>query len=445
MVSAWRQDVPRAGRRSCKKDISVRFYAECCVGGGLSGRTHREVEHDKLKERRGGWGCESGVTSPKILGSVGGRVWASASVSRAYCFCGGAVLTALALCELRQRACEPPEWKARNTDAPGTAPSLSSANSTSSPAKFFLLVPVHLDAFFEPRPPLPSFFFSLTLGGFGSPSSDPGLPLRTGSACSAFRFPPTRFPAELPLRCKAPRPERPIPPQTTHTLPSHAHQKGATQGTTMCMNMGCLYFMRCEQSMIRGVPLIDNNNVRAVKEQCSTSSRQTTMNILDSILPVLRVAQAAAAGNPVPGLEGAITGVVALAEMVSTMKGNTADLPELDKRLKRLTDIDTVGCSDNLKQRLNKLKENLEPIPTRLTSLEKKSKIKQFWKGKKYGNEIQDIKAFIESHLQDFTHFYQNFGGSNVHKRTSLQLIGWIHLSKEWNQKWSRLIKKFKK
>jgi hypothetical protein len=39
------------------------------------------------------------------------------------------------------------------------------------------------------------------------------------------------------------------------------------------------------------------------------------------------------------------------------MKGNKADLPELDKRLKRLTDIDIVGCSDNLKQRLDELKE----------------------------------------------------------------------------------------
>ncbi|KAJ7235428.1 hypothetical protein C8J57DRAFT_1479609 [Mycena rebaudengoi] len=98
------------------------------------------------------------------------------------------------------------------------------------------------------------------------------------------------------------------------------------------------------------------------------------MNILDNILPMLRVAQAAAAGNPVPGLEGAITGVVALAEMVSTMKGNMADLPDLAKRLEQLTDIDTVGCSDNLKQRLDKLKENLEPITTRLISLEKKPK-----------------------------------------------------------------------
>jgi hypothetical protein len=44
------------------------------------------------------------------------------------------------------------------------------------------------------------------------------------------------------------------------------------------------------------------------------------MNILDNILPGLWVARAAATGNPVPGLEGAITGVVALAEMVSVRK-----------------------------------------------------------------------------------------------------------------------------
>ncbi|KAF7334737.1 hypothetical protein MSAN_02372100 [Mycena sanguinolenta] len=131
------------------------------------------------------------------------------------------------------------------------------------------------------------------------------------------------------------------------------------------------------------------------------------MNILDNILPVLRVAQAASAGNPVPGLEGAISGVVALAEMVSTMKENKADLPELDKRLKRLADIDPVGCSDNLKQRLEMLKVNLEPIATRLASLEKKSEIKQFFKGKKYEKEIQDMKASIASHIQDFT-FYNN-------------------------------------
>jgi hypothetical protein len=39
------------------------------------------------------------------------------------------------------------------------------------------------------------------------------------------------------------------------------------------------------------------------------------------------------------------------------MKGNKADLPELNKRLKRLMEFDTVGCSDDLKERLDKLKQ----------------------------------------------------------------------------------------
>ncbi|KAJ7844108.1 hypothetical protein B0H14DRAFT_3139430 [Mycena olivaceomarginata] len=131
------------------------------------------------------------------------------------------------------------------------------------------------------------------------------------------------------------------------------------------------------------------------------------MNILDNILPLLKAAQAAPAGNPVPGLKGAITGVVALAEMVSTMKATMDDLPDLIKRLKPLMEIDTVGCSDDLKQRLDTLKENLEPKTTRLTSLGKKSKSRQFWKNKKYEKEIQNIKALIASHIEDFT-FHNN-------------------------------------
>ncbi|KAF8215509.1 hypothetical protein K438DRAFT_1748448 [Mycena galopus ATCC 62051] len=127
------------------------------------------------------------------------------------------------------------------------------------------------------------------------------------------------------------------------------------------------------------------------------------MNILETVLPVLKVAQAAVQGNPVPGLEAVITGVVALAEMMSTMKANMDDLPDLIERLKPLTEIDTAGCSDDLKQRLDTLKENLQPHTNRLTSLGKKSKHKQFFKGKKYEGEIQGIEASIASHIQDFT------------------------------------------
>ncbi|KAJ7882598.1 hypothetical protein B0H14DRAFT_1466663 [Mycena olivaceomarginata] len=147
------------------------------------------------------------------------------------------------------------------------------------------------------------------------------------------------------------------------------------------------------------------------------------MNIPDNILPVLRVAQAAAAANPVPGLDN----VVALAEMVSTMKGNEADLPDLIKRLKPLTETDTVGCSDNLKQRLDKLKESIEPITTRLRSLEKKSETKQLLKGKKYEKEIQDIKASITAHIQDFT--FHN----NISIKILVDQMSTKGLSKNWN------------
>jgi hypothetical protein len=85
-----------------------------------------------------------------------------------------------------------------------------------------------------PRTRLWRLVAALRLGCFGSPSSDPWLPLRTGSACSAFRFTPTRFPADLPLRGKAPRPERPIPPQTTHTPLSHSlHSRHAAYSAAL--------------------------------------------------------------------------------------------------------------------------------------------------------------------------------------------------------------------
>ncbi|KAJ7864362.1 hypothetical protein B0H13DRAFT_2563699 [Mycena leptocephala] len=81
----------RSGKRSSKRyqrnvflhkqrltgtNFARAILSECCVGGGLSGRTRREVDHDKLKElcgerQEGGWAAER----PKILGSVGERAW----------------------------------------------------------------------------------------------------------------------------------------------------------------------------------------------------------------------------------------------------------------------------------------------------------------------------------------------------------------------------------
>jgi hypothetical protein len=55
------------------------------------------------------------------------------------------------------------------------------------------------------------------------------------------------------------------------------------------------------------------------------------MNVLDNVLPALRTAQAAAAGNLVPGLEGAIGSVVTLAEMVLVCKSMLVRTSTLSK------------------------------------------------------------------------------------------------------------------
>jgi hypothetical protein len=106
------------------------------------------------------------------------------------------------------------------------------------------------------------------------------------------------------------------------------------------------------------------------------------MGILDSaILPTLRLATSGATGIGVPGVEGALNGVLQLAEMVSvrcsshqtcrrllnhswqTMKANKEDLGKLDKNLGSLiTDIKASGATGELKQRLDKLSSCVAPF-----------------------------------------------------------------------------------
>src|ERR1700709_1210301 len=71
--------------------------------------------------------------------------------------------------------------------------------------------------FFGPPPPIPSLFFP-RLGCCGSRSSDPRLPLCTGPAAPAFRFPRLGFPAgSFAAWVKPPRPGRP----PLHKHPPH--------------------------------------------------------------------------------------------------------------------------------------------------------------------------------------------------------------------------------
>ncbi|KAJ7208515.1 hypothetical protein GGX14DRAFT_395669 [Mycena pura] len=139
------------------------------------------------------------------------------------------------------------------------------------------------------------------------------------------------------------------------------------------------------------------------------------MSILENVLPALEFTRAAVTGVGIPGVEGAINGVVQLATMVSTMKANMEDLPDLEKGLNKLIALDGSYCAGELKQRLSALQGNLKPIADRCKSLIHKSGIKQFLKSNVYEKEIQGMKASLASHIRDFT--FQ--GGISIEKLAS--------------------------
>jgi hypothetical protein len=108
----------------------------------------------------------------------------------------------------------------------------------------------------------------------------------------------------------------------------------------------------------------------------SSSALPTTveraLHVLNTILPILRIAKASVMGIGIPGVEGAINGVFELATMVSgcifalwhflflipalqTMEGNKDDLSKLEDLLNSLIALDPLGASDDLRDRLLKL------------------------------------------------------------------------------------------
>ena len=103
---------------------------------------------------------------------------------------------------------------------------------------------------------------------------------------------------------------------------------------------------------------------------------------ISAVLPVLNLAKAAVTNVGVPGLEGAINGVVELATMVSvracvinglrsqttrqTMKANKEDLAKLKKIAEELIIIDVSDCSDDLTRRLTTLASYVVPMIAKL-------------------------------------------------------------------------------
>ncbi|KAJ6511664.1 hypothetical protein DFH09DRAFT_1435061 [Mycena vulgaris] len=140
-----------------------------------------------------------------------------------------------------------------------------------------------------------------------------------------------------------------------------------------------------------------------------TNRLPSAMGILDSaILPALRLATAGATGIGVPGVEGALNGVLELAEMVSTMKANKEDLGKLDKNLGSLiANIKASGATGELKQRLDKLSSELERIGRECKSLMEKRGPQRFFKAKDHKESIKGITDSVADQIRQFT-FYGN-------------------------------------
>ncbi|KAF7349075.1 WD-REPEATS-REGION domain-containing protein [Mycena venus] len=119
--------------------------------------------------------------------------------------------------------------------------------------------------------------------------------------------------------------------------------------------------------------------------------------------PALRLGKAGVTGIGIPGVEGAVNGVVALAEMVSTMRGNKKDLVKLEKHLAELNAIDCSDMKGELKERVENLKNKLHLIAANCHTLTKKHWVMGFLNSKEDKEEIQSIQNSIVSCIQDFT------------------------------------------
>ncbi|KAJ6571391.1 WD40-repeat-containing domain protein [Mycena capillaripes] len=126
------------------------------------------------------------------------------------------------------------------------------------------------------------------------------------------------------------------------------------------------------------------------------------MRLLERV-PALTLAKATVTGIGIPGVEGAISGVLALATMISTMHSNKDALSKIDKCLETLISIDPSSCGEHLKNRLSILISKLTLISVDCKALTQKHRFKRFVMGKEYKEQIQDVKDSIASCIQDFT------------------------------------------
>ncbi|KAJ7919797.1 hypothetical protein B0H13DRAFT_2268384, partial [Mycena leptocephala] len=99
-------------------------------------------------------------------------------------------------------------------------------------------------------------------------------------------------------------------------------------------------------------------------------------------IPVLRLAKESVAGIGIPGVEAALGGVLAVAEMIQDMQSNKEDLAKLKPHLEELIKVDPSGHDGELEKRLTELALKLKPFVDKSESLVAKNGFKQMIRGK---------------------------------------------------------------
>ncbi|KAF8210845.1 hypothetical protein K438DRAFT_1752609 [Mycena galopus ATCC 62051] len=168
------------------------------------------------------------------------------------------------------------------------------------------------------------------------------------------------------------------PSNSTRHLQSSAVRGGAGRHEVACVGLALSGVWHGVEGDNSGIP--------------GRSTASQLEEALVALRPALDLAAACITGTDA---EGAISGVMKLAEMVLAMKSNKEDLSELGERLKNLRDIDPKAVEPELTERLTMLTSKLSPLADQCDALRGKGGVARFWSSKQHKEKIQGIKDSI--------------------------------------------------
>ncbi|KAJ7450324.1 hypothetical protein B0H11DRAFT_1928344 [Mycena galericulata] len=139
-----------------------------------------------------------------------------------------------------------------------------------------------------------------------------------------------------------------------------------------------------------------------------SSTADSIQTLQHSVIPLLNLARAGVTNINVPVLEGALNGVLEVAKMVLTMKGNKKDLAALKTSVDALlADLKVLGATGDLQKRLIALSSKMTVRSEECEALGRKSRIDRFLRSDEYSRKILNIRNGVANDIHKFTqHFY---------------------------------------